>query len=170
MKERKDSTYFKWGVTALAVIFISILLVVIFTDLPGFFKLVTSILNILSPLISGAVIAFLLANSKGSGAQAIMNLVENAWGCFGAAFGPTILLSLFWRRFNYAGAVAGVVSGAVIDGLWLAFLSGSTGIYEIVPGFLASFVIAVIVTKLTAEPTKEVTAIFDQASQDNFDE
>ncbi len=117
-----------------------------------------------------AVIAFLLANSKGSGAQAIMNLVENAWGCFGAAFGPTILLSLFWRRFNYAGAVAGVVSGAVIDGLWLAFLSGSTGIYEIVPGFLASFVIAVIVTKLTAEPTKEVTAIFDQASQDNFDE
>ena len=117
-----------------------------------------------------AVIAFLLANSKGSGAQAIMNLVENAWGCFGAAFGPTILLSLFWRRFNYAGAVAGVVSGAVIDGLWLAFLSGSTGIYEIVPGFLVSFVIAVIVTKLTAEPTKEVTAIFDQASQDNFDE
>lgn len=117
-----------------------------------------------------AVIAFLLANSKGSGAQAIMNLVENAWGCFGAAFGPTILLSLFWRRFNYAGAVAGVVSGAVVDGLWLAFLSGSTGIYEIVPGFFASFVIAVIVTKLTAEPTKEVTAIFDTASQDNFDE
>lgn len=60
MKERRDSTYFKWGVTALAVIFISILLVVIFTDLPGFFKLVTNILSILSPLISGAVIAFLL--------------------------------------------------------------------------------------------------------------
>ena len=117
-----------------------------------------------------ALVAFLLASSKGSGAQAIMNLVENAWGCFGAAFGPTILLSLFWRRFNYAGAVAGVVSGAVIDGLWLAFLSGSTGIYEIVPGFFASFVIAVIVTKLTAEPTKEVTEIFDEASQANFDE
>ena len=117
-----------------------------------------------------ALVAFLLASSKGSGAQAIMNLVENAWGCFGAAFGPTILLSLFWRRFNYAGAVAGVVSGAVIDGLWLAFLSGSTGIYEIVPGFFASFVIAVIVTKLTAEPTKEVTEIFDEASQASFDE
>ena len=55
MKERRDSTYFKWGVTALAVIFISILLVVIFTDLPGFFKLVTNILSILSPLISGAL-------------------------------------------------------------------------------------------------------------------
>lgn len=117
-----------------------------------------------------ALVAFLLASSKGSGAQAIMNLVENAWGCFGAAFGPTILLSLFWRRFNYAGAVAGVVSGAVVDGLWLAFLSGNTGIYEIVPGFIASFVIAVIVTKLTAAPTETVTAIFDCASHADFDE
>ena len=117
-----------------------------------------------------ALVAFLLASSNGSGAQAIMNLVENAWGCFGAAFGPTILLSLFWRRFNYAGAVAGVVSGAVVDGLWLAFLSGNTGIYEIVPGFIASFVIAVIVTKLTAAPTETVTAIFDHASHADFDE
>ena len=117
-----------------------------------------------------ALVAFLLASSTGSGAQAIMNLVENAWGCFGAAFGPTILLSLFWRRFNYAGAVAGVVSGAVVDGLWLAFLSGNTGIYEIVPGFIASFVIAVIVTKLTAAPTETVTAIFDHASHADFDE
>lgn len=117
-----------------------------------------------------ALVAFLLASSKGSGAQAIMNLVENAWGCFGAAFGPTILLSLFWRRFNYAGAVAGVVSGAVVDGLWLAFLSGNTGIYEIVPGFITSFVIAVIVAKLTAAPTETVTAIFDHASHADFDE
>lgn len=117
-----------------------------------------------------ALIAFLLASSKGSGAQAIMNLVENAWGCFGSAFGPTILLSLFWRRFNYAGAIAGVVTGAAIDGLWLAFLSGSTGIYEIVPGFICSMVAAVIVSKLTAEPKKEVTDIFDTASNAAFNE
>ena len=117
-----------------------------------------------------AVIAFLLASSKGSGAQAIMNLVENAWGCFGSAFGPTILLSLFWRRFNYAGAIAGVVTGAAIDGLWLAFLSGATGIYEIVPGFICSMAAAVIVSKLTAEPKKEVTDIFDTASNAAFNE
>ena len=117
-----------------------------------------------------AVIAFLLASSKGSGAQAIMNLVENAWGCFGSAFGPTILLSLFWRRFNYAGAIAGVVTGAAVDGLWLAFLSGSTGIYEIVPGFICSMAAAVIVSKLTAEPKKEVTDIFDTASNAAFNE
>ncbi len=48
-----------------------------------------------------SLIAFAIANSKGSGAQAIMDMVENAWGAFGASFGPTILLSLFWKRFNY---------------------------------------------------------------------
>ena len=48
-----------------------------------------------------SLIAFVIANSKGSGAQAIMDMVENAWGAFGASFGPTILLSLFWKRFNY---------------------------------------------------------------------
>ena len=58
MKERRDSTYFKWGVTALAVIFISILLVVIFTDLPGFFGVLTALETILEPLIFGVVIAF----------------------------------------------------------------------------------------------------------------
>ena len=44
-----------------------------------------------------------------------MDMVENAWDAFGASFGPTILLSLFWKRFNYQGAVAGVISGFVID-------------------------------------------------------
>ena len=117
-----------------------------------------------------ALIAFAMATSKGSGAQAIMNLVENAWGCFGAAFGPTILLSLFWRRFNYAGAVAGVVTGALVDGLWLAFLSAATGIYEIIPGFVCSLLAAVVVSKMTEEPSKEVTEIFDRASRTDFDE
>lgn len=117
-----------------------------------------------------ALIAFAMATSKGSGAQAIMNLVENAWGCFGAAFGPTILLSLFWRRFNYAGAVAGVVTGALVDGLWLAFLSAATGIYEIIPGFVCSLLAAVVVSKMTEEPSKEVTEIFDRASRADFDE
>ena len=51
-----------------------------------------------------AVVAYFIASSKSAGAQSIMNMVENAWGLFGAAFGPVILLSLFWRRFNYAGA------------------------------------------------------------------
>ena len=70
-----------------------------------------------------------------------MGLVENAWGVFGAAFGPVILLSLFWRRFTFGGAVAGIVVGALVDVLWLVFLKG-TGVYEIIPGFFAGLLAA----------------------------
>ena len=111
-----------------------------------------------------AVIAYFIASSKGDGAQAIMNLVENAWAGFGSAFGPVIILSLFWRRFTYKGALAGVISGALVDVLWLAFLSGSTGIYELIPGFAVSMVVAVVVTLLDKKPSEEITAIFDAAT------
>ena len=116
-----------------------------------------------------AVIAYLIASSKGSGAQAIMNLVENAWGIFGAAFGPVVILSLFWRRFNYAGACAGVIAGAAVDILWLAFLK-DTGIYEILPGFAAGTITAIAVTLATAEPSKAITDIFDKAMAEEYDD
>ena len=115
-----------------------------------------------------AVIAYIIASSKGSGAQAIMNLVENAWGVFGAAFGPTILLSLFWRRFNYAGACAGVIVGAIVDICWLMF--SSSGVYEIVPGFIVGGIAAIVVTLLTAAPSKDVTDIFDLATAEGNDD
>lgn len=107
-----------------------------------------------------AVIAVLIASNPGSGT--IMGLVENAWGVFGAAFGPTIMLSLFWKRFTFGGAVAGIVVGAVVDIGWLAFLSG-TGIYEIIPGFAASMIAAVVVSLLGKKPGAEVEALFDKA-------
>ena len=108
-----------------------------------------------------AVIAVLIASNPNSGT--IMGLVENAWGVFGAAFGPAIMLSLFWKRFTFEGAVAGIVVGAVVDIAWLAFL-GSTGIYEIIPGFLAGLIVSVIVSLLTAAPSDDVTAIFDKVA------
>ena len=110
-----------------------------------------------------AVIAYSIASSKGDGAQAIMSLVENAWAGFGSAFGPVIILSLFWRRFTYKGALAGVISGALVDVLWLAFLSGPTGIYELIPGFAVSMIVAVAVTLLDKKPSDEIIAIFDKA-------
>ena len=117
-----------------------------------------------------SLIAFVIANSKGSGAQAIMDMVENAWGAFGASFGPTILLSLFWKRFNYQGAVAGVISGFVIDLGWLLTgMTASTGIFEIVPGFFGSLVVAIIVAKLTSAPNEKAVAIFEQATSKNAD-
>ena len=108
-----------------------------------------------------AVIAVMIASNPNSGT--IMGLVENAWGVFGAAFGPVILLSLFWRRFNFAGAVAGILTGAVVDILWLAFLK-DFGLYEIIPGFLAGLIAAVVVTLATKAPADEVTAIFDKVA------
>lgn len=117
-----------------------------------------------------SLIAFVIANSKGSGAQAIMDMVENAWGAFGASFGPTILLSLFWKRFNYQGAVAGVISGFVIDLGWLLTgMTASTGIFEIVPGFFGSLVVAIIVAKLTSAPNEKAVAIFEQGISKNAD-
>ena len=108
-----------------------------------------------------SLIAVLIASDPGSGT--IMGLVENAWGVFGAAFGPAILLSLFWRRFNFQGAVAGILTGAVVDILWLAFLK-DFGLYEIIPGFVASLVVAVVVSLATKAPSEEVTAVFDKVA------
>ncbi len=107
-----------------------------------------------------AVVAVLIASDPGS--KSIMDMVENAWGIFGAAFGPAILLSLFWKRFTFKGAVAGIFVGALVDILWLAFVG--LGIYEIIPGFVAGLLAAVIVTKMDKEPSKEVLSLYDQAN------
>ena len=105
-----------------------------------------------------AVVALVIASDPG--AQSIMNLVSNAWGVFGAAFGPVILLSLFWKRLNFLGALTGIIAGAAADILWLAFLSG-TGLYDIIPGFVAGLVVAVVVSLLTKKPSKEVEELFE---------
>jgi len=106
-----------------------------------------------------SVVALLIASNPNAGS--IMSLVSNAWGLFGAAFGPVIILSLFWKRLTFSGAIAGIVVGAAVDALWLAFLSG-TGIYEIIPGFILSLIAAVVVSKASKEPSADVLALFDK--------
>ncbi len=110
-----------------------------------------------------AVIAYFIASSKSEGAASIMTLVDNAWGGFGSAFGPVIILSLFWKRFTYKGAIAGVVGGAVVDVLWMNFLTESTGVYELLPGFIAGALCAIIVSLIDKKPSKEVEELFDLA-------
>lgn len=107
-----------------------------------------------------AAISLLIAANPNAGS--IMALVSNAWGVFGAAFGPAILLSLFWRRFTFNGAVAGIIVGAVVDIFWFMTMS-HTGIYEIIPGFFASLVAAVLVSLVGPEPEDEVKALYDKA-------
>ncbi len=107
-----------------------------------------------------AVVALILASDPDAGT--IMGLVSNAWGVFGAAFGPAIMLSLYWKRFTFSGAVAGIVVGAAVDILWLAYLSG-TGVYEIVPGAAAGLVAAVAVSLCSKAPGGDVEQLFDKA-------
>lgn len=111
-----------------------------------------------------AVVAYFIASSKSEGASSIMSLVDNAWGGFGAAFGPVILLSLFWKRTTYKGAIAGVVVGAVVDVAWMLLLS-ETGIYELLPGFIAGGLSCVIVSLIDKKPSAEVNALFEKASK-----
>lgn len=122
-----------------------------------------------------SVVAVLIASNPDSGT--IMDLVENAWGLFGAAFGAVIMLSLFWKRFNIAGAISGIVAGAAVDILWLlilnqdklgivegnAFLSTLSGLYEIIPGAVVSLIVAIAATLATKKPDAEVEALFDKA-------
>lgn len=88
----------------------------------------------------------------------VLGLVAHAWAGFGAAFGPLILLSLTWDRMTGAGAVAGLVTGAVVVAVWIALgwdqaLPGmDEGLYEIVPGFAAAWLAIVIVSRMSGAP------------------
>lgn len=129
-----------------------------------------------------AVVAFFIArsglSSTDSWASSIMSMVENAWGLFGASFGPVVILSLFWKRFNYSGAVAGIVGGALVDVLWLVLFTDTvmtpvicdTQVYEIFPGFIIGGIVAIVVTLLTKAPSQEVYAIFDRALDESIDD
>ena len=130
-----------------------------------------------------SIVAFFISssglNSTGAWASNIMAMVENAWGLFGAAFGPVVILSLFWKRFNYAGAVAGIIAGAAADIVWLLTCTNAiiskplffaSGVYEIVPGFIVGAVVAVIVTLCTKAPNEEVEKIFATATDVSIDD
>lgn len=111
-----------------------------------------------------AVIATVLALDP---ADTILNLVAFAWAGFGASFGPAILLSLFWRRLTNWGALAGMVTGAVTVILWSQFgpeIFGAT-LYEIVPGFAANLLVAVVVSRLTYQPDEEMQREFTEAAR-----
>ncbi len=110
-----------------------------------------------------AVVALMIAMNPNC--AGIMALVECAWAAFGAAFGPAIILSLYWKRFTYKGAVAGIVVGFAVDALWYAFLSTSTGLYEIIPGFIASVIAAVVVSLLDKKPSAEIEALFEEGKK-----
>ncbi|WP_369027081.1 sodium/proline symporter PutP [Qipengyuania sp. RANM35] len=99
-----------------------------------------------------ALVAILIARNPDS---EVLGLVSNAWAGFGAAFGPLIVLSLTWDRMTGSGAVAGLITGAVVVGAWIALGWNAAmpgfdgGLYEIVPGFIAAWLAIVVVSKAT---------------------
>ncbi|MEG1930394.1 MAG: sodium/proline symporter PutP [Anaerovorax sp.] len=107
------------------------------------------------------VIAIGLALNPNS---SVFDLVACAWGGFGAAFGPLILFSLFWRRITLQGAVSGMIAGGVVDLIWYSQSGGIFDIYEIIPGFIASAVVIIIVSLCTKLP-KEIGEEFDQVKK-----
>lgn len=95
--------------------------------------------------------------------DSIMGIVSNAWAGFGAAFGPAILLSLYWKRLTLKGTVAGIIAGAGTVLLWDNVLKLGGIMYSIVPGFVLSIIVTVIVSFIDKEPSDDVKAIFEKA-------
>ena len=107
-----------------------------------------------------AILAIILALYGGSN---IMGLVSYAWAGFGAAFGPLMILSLYWKRMNLYGAIAAMFVGFLTVILWNTFLTGPTGIYELLPGFIFALIAGIVVSLVTPSPDQEVVDEFEKA-------
>lgn len=107
--------------------------------------LTVSRLSVLAISIMGIYMAYSHRDST------LLSMVAYAWGGFGAAFGPVILLSLFWPRMTGAGAVAGMVTGAVVVVVWKQLEGGVFEMFEVVPGFAAALLAIVAVSLITKE-------------------
>ncbi len=117
-----------------------------------------------------AVVAVFFAYDR---SHSILSLVSNAWAGFGSAFGPLVILSLYWKKTNRHGAMAGMLTGAITVLLWVYLpitINGnslSSSMYEIVPGFILSTAVIVLVSKLTAQTDTVIEAEFDKVEEFN---
>jgi sodium/proline symporter len=110
-----------------------------------------------------AVVAALIAIDPNS---SVFGLVSYAWAGFGAGFGPVIILALFWKRANKWGAIAGLISGAATVVIWPTIARTAQAaifqLYELVPAFIISMLLAVVVSLMTKEPCQEIKAEFEE--------
>ena len=112
-----------------------------------------------SVLIIASIAVFLGFNPD----SFILDMVAYAWAGFGAAFGPALLMSLFWKRTTRAGVIAGIIVGGVTVLVWKQF--AFLGLYEIVPGFVFALIAIYLVSKFTEEPDEEILETFDKVGQ-----
>ena len=112
-------------------------------------------------VIGVAVLGVIFA---GDPTSSIFRVVSFAWAGFGATFGPIMIFALFWKRTNKYGAIAGMISGAVMIFVWkflVAPLGGVFAIYELLPAFIISCVFIVVVSLVTAAPEKAIVEEFE---------
>ncbi|MEG9297619.1 sodium/proline symporter PutP [Mangrovibacillus sp. Mu-81] len=105
-----------------------------------------------------AILAIFLGYDRDS---KVLELVSYAWAGFGAAFGPVVILSLFWKRMTRNGALAGMITGAATVIIWKQLSGGLFDIYEILPGFIFATLAIVIFSFVGNGPTKEIQEEFD---------
>ncbi|MYL24189.1 sodium/proline symporter PutP [Vreelandella massiliensis] len=113
-------------------------------------------------VIGIAILAYLLALNPDSN---VLGLVSYAWAGFGAAFGPALIMALFWRRMNQWGALAGIIVGGVTVVVWAELSGGLFDLYEIVPGVIFAYIAIVVASLATSAPSEEITAEFDTFDQ-----
>lgn len=115
----------------------------------------------LSVLLVAVVAVMIAYNRTGT----ILSLVGYAWAGFGAAFGPVILLSLYWKRMNRWGALAGMIAGASTVIIWTSIPVLKNTLYEMIPGFIANLLAIYVVSLLTPKPDSETQEKFEQYKQ-----
>jgi SSS family solute:Na+ symporter len=96
----------------------------------------------------------------------ILGLVGYAWAGFGSAFGPVILLSLYWKKMTKWGALAGILTGTITVLVWANIKILKDFMYEMIPGFFLSLLAVVIVSNITKNPGKEVRAMFGEMEKE----
>jgi sodium/proline symporter len=109
-------------------------------------------------VLAVAVLAIWLASDPDS---RVLGLVSYAWAGFGAAFGPVVVLSLYWKRMTRNGALAGMVVGAVTVIAWEVWFSAATGLYSMVPGVLLATLAILLITRLGRTPSPAMEGLFD---------
>ncbi|MDD3198542.1 MAG: sodium/proline symporter PutP [Eubacteriales bacterium] len=116
----------------------------------------------LTVILVAAAAALMAINPSGT----IFKIVSHAWAGFGATFGPLMLCALFWKRTTFKGALAGMVSGGVTALLWpklLYPLGGVYAVYELLPAFIISLILIIVVSLLDKKPSAAIEAEFEQA-------
>jgi len=113
-------------------------------------------------VIAIALLAMVIASDRES---RMLDLVSYAWAGFGAAFGPVIVFSLFWRKMTAASAIAGMIVGAITVVVWSNLKGGLFDLYEIVPGFALASLVIVIITLLKPATDEQALNTFEEVEQ-----